>query len=166
MPLNEMLLKEFDHEMENSRKTLERVSAEHWDWKPHQRSGTLGWLAGHVATLPGFLGVVASTPGLEIQTADIPRVEKHSELLDTFAKSRQRAREALTGLKDEQLRETWTLKRDGQVIFAMPRYDVVRTMCLNHIIHHRGQLTMYLRQLNVPVPALYGPSADENPFAA
>ena len=81
-----------------------------------------------------------------------------------FTKVSGEARQALAGLSDEQFNQTWTLKRNGQTIIAMPRYDMLRGMCRNHIIHHRGQLTMYLRDLNVPVPPLYGPSADENPF--
>jgi uncharacterized damage-inducible protein DinB len=164
MPINELLVSEFDREMSSTQKTLERVPAEKWDWKPHEKSGSLGWMAGHVASLPGFTLVTIKTPELDVSGANIPRIEKHSDLMATFAKLRQEARDALTGVTDEQLRQTWTLKHNGNVIFSMPRYDVLRTMCFNHIVHHRGQLTMYLRQLNVPVPALYGPSADEKPF--
>jgi len=164
MPINELLIREFDREMHNTRKTLERVPADKWDWKPHEKSGSLGWMAAHVANLSGFTTVVISTPSFDTAGATIPRVEKHADLLDKFAKFSQEARAALEGVTDEQLQQPWTLKRDGQVIFSMPRYDAVRTMCFNHIIHHRAQLTMYLRQLNVPVPALYGPSADEKNF--
>ena len=161
MPMNESLIREFDREMSNTQKTLERVPAEKWDWKPDEKSGSLGWMAGHVATLTGFTTAAIKTPELEVAGANFPRVEKHADLLNTFAKLGQEARAALAGVTDEQLQQTWTLKRNGNVIFSMPRYDVVRTMCFNHIVHHRGQLTMYLRQLNVPVPGLYGPSADE-----
>jgi uncharacterized damage-inducible protein DinB len=164
MPINELLLREFDREMSSTRKTLERVPAEQWNWKPDEKSGSLGWLAGHVATLSGFTTVVIRTPGLEIAEANIPKVEKHADLLDTFTKFSQEARKAVEGVTDEQLQYVWTLKRNGTQIFSMPRYDALRTMCFNHIIHHRGQLTMYLRQLNVPVPGLYGPSADEKAF--
>jgi uncharacterized damage-inducible protein DinB len=161
MPINELLIREFDREMSSTQKTLERVPADKWDWKPQEKSGSLGWMAGHVATLPGFTTVAIKTPELEIASANIPRVEKHADLLPMFAKSSQEARAALASVTDEQLQQTWTLKRDGKLIFSMPRYDVLRAMCFNHIVHHRGQLTMYLRQLNVPVPGLYGPSADE-----
>lgn len=164
MPINELLIREFDHEMSNTRKTLERVPADKWDWKPHEKSGSLGWIAGHVAVLPGFTTVVIKMPELEIVGVNIPRVEKRADLLDTFEKLRQEARDALTGVTDEQLHQIWTLKEKGKVIFSMPRYDALRIMCFNHILHHRAQLTMYLRQLNVPVPALYGPSADEKGF--
>jgi uncharacterized damage-inducible protein DinB len=164
MPINELLIREFDQEMSNTQKTLERVPADKWDWKPHEKSGSLGWMAGHVATLPGFTVATIRTPELDLAAANIPKVEKHADLLATFAKLRQEARDSLAGVTDEQLHQTWTLKRNGTVIFSMPRYDVLRTMCFNHIVHHRAQLTMYLRQLNVPVPGLYGPSADEKSF--
>jgi len=163
MPLNELLLREYEMEMANTQKTLERVPVEHWDWKPQEKSGTLGWMAGHVATLPGFTWVTLSTPELNMggSNADFPRVTKHSEMLPKFNELRQLAREQLAKATDEQLKEPWTLRRGDTVIFTMPRYDVLRLFCMNHIIHHRGQLTMYLRALGVPVPALYGPSADE-----
>jgi len=161
MPINELLLVEFDTEKANTQKTLERVPAEKWDWKPHEKSGTLGWLAGHVATLPGFTVQTIKTSELEIEGSNWPKVTKHSELLDAFAAKAAEAREALATVTDEQLRETWTLKWKGNIVFVMPRYQVLRGSCFNHQIHHRAQLTMYLRSLNVPVPALYGPSADE-----
>jgi uncharacterized damage-inducible protein DinB len=164
MPINQFLLGEFDHEMSNTRKTLERVPADKWDWKPHTKSGSLGWLAVHVATLPMFTVGTIQSSELEISTTPRTKVEGPSELLPVFAKCREQARKALEGVTDEQLREIWTLKWNGKVIFSMPRYDVLRAMCFNHIIHHRAQLTMYLRALDVPVPALYGPSADEQGF--
>ena len=99
-----------------------------------------------------------------VVTAKPLKVDKEADLVGLFTKMSGEARQALAGLSDEQFNQTWALKRNGQTIIAMPRYDMLRGMCLNHIIHHRGQLTMYLRELNVPVPPLYGPSADENPF--
>src|ERR1700685_3583629 len=164
MPINELLIREFDREMSNTQTTIELVPAEKWDWKPHEKSGSLGWMAGHVATLPGFTIVVINTPELDVAGISIPKIEKHADLLNTFTKLRGEARDALAGVTDEQLGETWALKQNGKTIFSMPRYDMLRTMCFNHILHHRAQLTMYLRELNVPVPALYGPSADEKPF--
>jgi uncharacterized damage-inducible protein DinB len=164
MAINRLLLGEFDHETSNTRKTLERVPADKWDWIPHAKSGTLGWLAGHVATLPQLTVSTIQLTQLEIAGADFPKVASRAELLDVFAKCSQAARDALSGVTDEQLRQTWTLTWNGKVIFTMPRYDVLRGMCFNHIVHHRAQLTMYLRALDVPVPALYGPSADEQSF--
>jgi uncharacterized damage-inducible protein DinB len=164
MPITELLIREFDKEMPNTKKTLERVPLDKWDWKPHEKSGSLGWMAAHVATLPGFTIMVIKTAEFDVANARIPKIEKPADLLSTFTKVSGEAREALAGVTDEQLAQPWTLKQNGKTIFAMPRYDVLRTMCFNHILHHRAQLTMYLRQLNVPVPPLYGPSADENPF--
>jgi uncharacterized damage-inducible protein DinB len=164
MPVNELLLREFDQEMSRTQTTLERVPAANWDWKPQPKSGSLACMAGHVATLPGFGFVILTTPAFETTAARIPKIERHAELLDGFAQRRNDARSALASVTDEQLQQTWTMKRDGRTLFSMPRYDAFRLMFLNHIVHHRGQLTMYLRQLDIPVPPLYGPSADENPF--
>lgn len=162
MPINELLLREFDVEMPNTKKTLERVPADKWDWKPHAKSGTLGWLAGHIATLPGFTLAVIDTPGMEIANAVFPKVAKHADLLDTFANLSKQARASIAGLTDDNLlRDTWTLTWNGKVLFSLPKYDVLRVHCFNHLIHHRAQLTGYFRALDVPVPALYGPSADE-----
>jgi uncharacterized damage-inducible protein DinB len=164
MPIKEFLIREFDHEMANTRKTLERVPADKWDWKPHQKSGTVGWLSGHIATLPGYGTTILRRPSLDIAGANFPRVETHAQLIDTFDRASEDTRKALADLNEEQLGHNWTLTNNGQTIFAMPRYDALRAMCFNHIVHHRAQLTVYLRQLNVPVPALYGPSADEALF--
>jgi uncharacterized damage-inducible protein DinB len=162
MPLNELLLRELDVETPNTKKTLERVPAAKWDWKPHQKSGTLGWLAGHVATLPRFVITVIQTPGMEIAGSNFPKVTCHADLLDTFSNLSNQARTAVAGLTDENLlRETWTLTWNGTVLFSLPRYDVLRVHCFNHLLHHRAQLTGYFRALDVPLPALYGPSADE-----
>jgi uncharacterized damage-inducible protein DinB len=164
MPLNRFLIQEFDREMTSTRKTLERVPADKWDWKPHPKSGTLGWLAGHIATLPGFGTTIVRRPSLEISGTNFPRVERHDMLLDTFDRSSEDTRKALVDLDDTQLEHSWTLSSNGQPIFTMPRYHALRSMCFNHVVHHRAQLTVYLRLLNVPVPALYGPSADETVF--
>jgi len=161
MSLVPLLLAEFDQELQSTHKTLERVPAGKWDWKPHDKSGKLGWLAGHLATLPRFVVPVVGESKLDITGYPSPKVNSPSELLDTFAKSREDARQALTTLQDDRLHETWTLTWDGKEIFSMPRYHVLRSMCFNHIVHHRAQLTVYLRLLDVPVPAIYGPSADE-----
>lgn len=164
MPISEMLLTEYDQEMANTRKALERVPAEKWDWKPHAKSGSLGWMASHIATLPQFLITTVNTSEFEIEGSPRLKVDNASELLKVFDEQRQKGREAIAKVTDEQLKETWTLKWKGNTLFAMPKYNVIRVMCLNHIIHHRAQFTMYLRQLDIPVPALYGPSADEQNF--
>jgi uncharacterized damage-inducible protein DinB len=164
MPINELLLTEYDQEMANTRKALERVPTDKWDWKPHPKSGSLGWMASHIATLPHFAVTTVNTSEFEIEGSARPKVDSPSDLLRVFDEQRQKGRDAIASISDEQLRETWTLKWQGKTLFALPKYNVIRVMCFNHIIHHRAQLTMYLRTLDVPVPALYGPSADEQTF--
>jgi uncharacterized damage-inducible protein DinB len=164
MPINELLLREFDQEISKTKTTLERVPTDKWDWRPHEKSGTLGWMAGHVASLPGFTTVVATGPAYDVGSGGPPKVEKGANLVELLNKTSGEARKALSAVTDQQLNDVWSLTMKGQTILSMPRYDALRSMCFNHLVHHRGQLTMYLRELGVPVPALYGPSADENPF--
>jgi uncharacterized damage-inducible protein DinB len=167
MSIADLLGREFTQECANTRKTLERVPAdpEKWNWKPHEKSGSLGWMAAHVANLPGFAYAAVTTPELDLTNVQMPKIESQAGLLPAFDQISAVTAEAIANVTDEQFSETWTLRRGDMVLFARPRYEIVRGMCFNHLIHHRGQLTMYLRTLNVPVPALYGPSADENPFA-
>jgi uncharacterized damage-inducible protein DinB len=164
MPISELLVTEWDQEGANTRKAIERVPAEKWDWKPHPKSGTLGWMASHIATLPHFAVTTIQTSEFDIEGGERPKVDGHSRLLPVFDEQLKKGHDAVASITDEQLREIWTLKWKGQVLFAMPKYNVLRGMCFNHIIHHRAQLTMYLRSLDIPVPALYGPSADEQNF--
>jgi uncharacterized damage-inducible protein DinB len=163
MSIAEMLLPEFDAEAANTRKMLERVpsDAQKWSWKPHDKSGTLGWLAGHLATLPEFTIATIQTPKLEIEEWKGASAKTQAELVPVFDKLNKEARAALTGVTDAQMKEIWTLTWKGSLIFSMPRYEVLRVSCFNHLVHHRAQLTMYFRLLGVPVPGLYGPSADE-----
>jgi len=164
MDVRELLLNEFEQEMSKTQTALERVPADKWDWRPHAKSGTFGWLAGHVATLPAFATTITGQRELEISGAKFPKVEKSADLLETFSQCKADARRALAGLTEEQLRETWTLKWNGKVLLAIPRYDALRALCFNHLVHHRAQLGVYLRLNDVPVPATYGPSADEQAF--
>jgi uncharacterized damage-inducible protein DinB len=164
MPISELLVAEWDQEGANTRKALERVPAEKWDWKPHPKSGTLGWMASHIATLPHFAITTIKTSEFEIEGGERPKVDGHSRLLPVFDEQLKKGHDAIAGVTDEQLRQIWTLKWKGNALFSMPKYNVIRGMCFNHIIHHRAQLTMYLRTLDIPVPALYGPSADEQNF--
>ena len=163
MSIAEMLLPEFDAEGANTRKMLERVpsDAQKWGWKPHEKSGTLGWLAGHLATLLEFAITTIQTPKLEIEDWKGSWPQNQAELIPAFDKLNKEARAALAGVTDAQMKEIWTLTWKGSVIFSMPRYEVLRISCFNHAIHHRAQLTSYFRLLGVPVPGLYGPSADE-----
>jgi len=172
MTIGQSLLPEFDEEMKNTRKVLERCPDEKWNWKPHDKSGTLGWLAGHVATMVDWLPMTLKT--VEFDYAPVggpsftpPKIDNRKELLAEFDKNVPVARAALAGVSDAEILKNWKLLAGGQEIFTMPRVACIRSMILNHIIHHRAQLTVYFRLLGVAVPGLYGPSADETqPSAA
>lgn len=168
MPFKDILLPEFDMEMDNTRRTLERVPDDKFGWKPHEKSGTLGWMAGHVATIPQWAKITMEQDSLDLAPAGgsnfvPPKPTNRKELLEIFDKNRAEARAALAA-GDATYAEPWALLMGGKQLFSEPRSAVLRRMVFNHIIHHRGQLTMYLRLLNIPVPALYGPSADEQNF--
>ncbi len=163
MALNEALLPEFDHEMANTRKTLERVPEDKFGWKPHEKSGTMGWLAGHIATIPHWGLAILQQDEFDIGSGQAPPPPASSkELLALFDKSVATGRAALAAVTDAEFSKPWTLRSGKQVIFTQPRIAVFRGMVVKHLVHHRGQLTVYLRLNNVPVPALYGPSADES----
>ena len=165
MPMNQALLAEFDQEMANTRKTLERVPDAKWDWKPHPKSGTTGWLVNHIVMFPGWAGSMFTSESFDIapggKQIEFPSAHNTKEALAIFDEGVSAARAALAKATDEQLLKTWALLNNGQVIFSMPRVAVLRGMIMNHLIHHRAQLTVYFRLNDIPVPALYGPSADE-----
>jgi uncharacterized damage-inducible protein DinB len=166
MSIAQTLLPEFDQEMANTRKVLERVPDDKWGWKPHEKSGTVGWLAAHVGTVPEWLTMTLNSENLDYAPVDgatytPPKIENSKQLLAAFDKAAMEARTALIAASDQDFMKNWTLLAGGKEIFTMPRIACVRGMILNHLIHHRGQLTVYLRLVNVPVPGLYGPSADE-----
>jgi len=162
MSIAQMLLPEFDQEMANTRKMLERVPDGKFDYKPHEKSMTLGRLAAHTGEIPSY-----ATGTLRFERLDFTGEEKRfspttrKELLEAFDKNVAEARELLSKATDEELMKTWTLTYKGQQIFAMPRAAVLRVMVLSHLIHHRAQLGVYLRMNNVEIPGMYGPSADE-----
>jgi uncharacterized damage-inducible protein DinB len=162
MPLVDALLPEFDHEMTTTRKLLERVPDEKVDWKPHPRSWTLGQLAQHVATLPMWGTVTLNQAELDLSAGGhTPVLRTRAQLLDAFDRHVADTRGSLVGRTDAELMAPWTLKKDGQTVFSMPKAAVWRSFVLNHLVHHRGQLSVYLRLQDVPVPSIYGPSADE-----
>jgi uncharacterized damage-inducible protein DinB len=166
MTIGQTMLPEFDQEMQNTRKVLERCPDEKWNWKPHEKSGTLGWLAGHVATMVGWVPVTLNTEELDYAPVggpayQPPKTDNRRELLAEFDKNVADARKALAGVSDADIMKNWKLLAGGQEIFTLPRAACIRGMCLNHLIHHRAQLTVYFRLLNVAVPGMYGPSADE-----
>ena len=166
MPLVDALLPEFDHEMTTTRKTLERVPEDKFEWKPHARSFSLGALATHLANIPTW-----GTETLTKSAIDLPAVQQpasalpsKTELIAAFDRNVAAARAAMTGKTDAELLAIWSLKRGGKTLFSMPKTAVLRSFVLSHIIHHRAQLGVYLRLLDVPVPATYGPTADEPAF--
>ncbi len=166
MGLSEALLPEFDNEMANTRKSLERVPEDKLAWKPHEKSGTMGWLATHLANLPGWAVSTIESDSLDlapqgVPTRPIPTAKSRKEILEMFDKNIAAARAAIAGANDEYLKKPWTLLFGGKTVFTMPRIAVLRNAVMNHSIHHRAQLGVYLRLNNVPVPAIYGPSADE-----
>ncbi len=157
-----MLLPEFDQEMDNTRRVLERIPGGSMDFRPHARSWTLRELAGHVANIPTWARITLDTTELDFaQPFPRPRLDTPADILALFDGERTLSRAALEKATDDDLRVPWTLRAGEQVLFTMPRGAVLRTFVMNHIIHHRAQLTVYLRLLDVPVPGMYGPSADE-----
>jgi uncharacterized damage-inducible protein DinB len=158
-----MLIPEFDHEMANTRKALERVPEDQLDFKPHERSWSMLQLAGHLAQLPSWASLTLSTTEIDLdQPFERPEIESKADVLDAFDASVTAARAALEAASADDLMVTWSLTSGGEVALAMPRAAVLRSFVLNHNVHHRGQLTVYLRLVGAPVPPLYGPSADES----
>jgi uncharacterized damage-inducible protein DinB len=163
MPLNQALLPEFDHEMANTRKTLERVPDDKLSWKPHQKSMTMGQLANHIANLPGWGADMMGEDSYDVAIGPRPpEFKSRQEMLDAFDNNVKHAREALSRADDAQLGKPWSLLNNGQAIFTQPRAAILRAFIFNHVIHHRAQLGVYLRLNDVPVPSIYGPSADES----
>ncbi len=166
MSLNQPLLAEFDHEMASTRRLLERVTDTSLSWGPHPKSMNMARLASHVAELPGWVGFTVQTAELDLNPPGgepyNPKIHSNvQELLESFDSNVAGARKALEGATDEVLFEPWTLKNAGHAIFTMPKVACLRSFCFNHLIHHRGQLSVYLRLNDIPVPGMYGPSADE-----
>jgi len=166
MTISDSLLPEFDHEMANTRKSLERVPEDKLDWKPHPKSHTMRWLAGHVANIPSWVVMAIQRDSIDIAPAGAepsrtPEPDSRAALLEMFAKNVAEARAAIAGAADEHLLKSWTLLAAGKEVLTLPRVAVLRSFVMNHLIHHRAQLGVYLRLNDVPVPALYGPSADE-----
>jgi uncharacterized damage-inducible protein DinB len=167
MAISDMLLPEFDAEMANTRKLLERLPETLTNYKPHEKSMPLGRLAGHVAELPGWAKETFTRDVLELDMEHfVPFDPKtRQEVLDKFDHNSKAGREALAAAKDEQFGQTWSLKSTkGQTIMSMPRGAVYRGMVMSHMIHHRAQLGVYLRLNDIELPGMYGPSADEMKF--
>jgi uncharacterized damage-inducible protein DinB len=166
MKISETLVPEFDHEFANTRKVLERCPEEKYGWTPHPKSFTMAALATHIASMPEWASLTVSQDSFDYAPPGAPPYKQEpvktcKELLEKFDTGIAQCRAAIVGASDEQLLAEWSLLAGGKPVFTMPRVAVLRAMILNHIIHHRAQLGLYLRLLDVPVPALYGPSADE-----
>lgn len=160
-------LPEFDYEMAVTRKVLERLPEDKWDWKVHPKSNTIGWNANHIAEIPGWVENVLTESGFDFNPVggEPHKTVSHQTrqaVLDEFDRNVTAARKAIENVRDEALGETWTLLNAGTPVIAMPRAAVMRTWFFSHIIHHRAILTVSYRLNDIPVPAIYGPSADES----
>lgn len=163
----ESILPELDHEAATTRKLLERVPEADAQWKPHPKSYSLGDLAMHVANIPAWMAVTlqgtefdVSPPGAEGGYKS-PKFESKARLLEVFDENLKSARATLAATSDADMMIHWSLKNGGKTMFSMPRAAVVRSFVMNHLIHHRGQLSVYLRLRDIPLPPMYGPTADE-----
>jgi uncharacterized damage-inducible protein DinB len=156
---------EIDQEAQTTKRVLERIPADKLAWKPHPKAFSLGQLALHIASVPGSVAAAAVPDTMEAPSFSQPEPKSRQEVLDTFSKSLESAKETLKKMDDARLTSTWSLTKNGKVLMSVPRIGFIRSILMNHNYHHRGQLSVYLRMLDVPVPSIYGPSADENPFA-
>jgi uncharacterized damage-inducible protein DinB len=161
-----LILPDFEPEMANTRKVLERVPEDKLDWQPHPTSHTIGWNANHLAEMPGWVRSTMSETVLDIAPVNGPRYQSPSlrqrqQILDLFDKNVAEAKEALAKANEADYDVGWSLVKAGQPMFTMPRRAVLRSFVVNHIVHHREVLCVYLRLNNIPVPGMYGPSGDE-----
>jgi len=165
MAIADMLLPEFDMEMANTRKVLERVPEDKLDWRPHPKSFTMGEMASHLVNMASWMISTLTTDSLDVmpdgQQMRMSRFTSVPAMLEAFDDSVTKARTILAATGDEQFMQPWSLLGNGKTFFTMPRIAVLRSMVLNHLIHHRGQLEVYLRINDVPLPQIYGPTADE-----
>jgi len=160
--ISQTILPEFDHEMANTRKSLERIPDDKLSFKPHAKSMSLGALATHLATINQWLEAILGVDSFDAGTVPPnPELKSRGEVLAAFDQHAASGRKAIAGATDAHLAKPWALLFKGQTIFTLPRVAVLRSFILNHTIHHRAQLGVYLRLNDVPVPSIYGPSADE-----
>ena len=167
MGLSDAFLQEIDHEGKTTRRVLERVPAGRLAWRPHPKSMSLGELALHTAQIPGTIGSWALEDTLTLSgSPSQPQAESTDQVLNVHDASMTKVKEVLAKLGDGGLQRNWQATAGGAPLMSMPKVALFRSVVLNHWYHHRGQLSVYLRLLDVAVPSIYGPSADENPFAA
>jgi uncharacterized damage-inducible protein DinB len=163
MPINQSFLQELESESKSTRRSLQRCPEEHFDWKPHEKSYSLGRLASHIAELTNMITLALTSSELDfVKRGYKPSIATtNQELMKIFEDNLSRAKEELQKADDDAFAQDWQLRGGERIYFTLKKAEAVRTMALNHIIHHRGQLSVYLRLLNVPVPGMYGPTADE-----
>jgi uncharacterized damage-inducible protein DinB len=166
MSMSEALLQEFEQEVQTTRRVLERVPGDRLTWKPHAKSMSLGQLALHIAMVPGAVAQMSQQSPVPPPQFIHPEPASAAELLPALDQSIRQVKDVLRGLDDAALGKTWRVVDGDREIMAIPVGALLRSIMLNHWYHHRGQLSVYLREVGVPVPSIYGPSADENPFAA
>jgi uncharacterized damage-inducible protein DinB len=164
MAFTEPLLMELDQEAAATRRLLERIPDEKLGWKPHPKARSLGQLAVHIAQTQKQVSTMLQSSASELSMAPENVPATGGEIVSMFDESLAATKTLLGGMSDTDLMSTWSLTREGKPIFSAPKIGVVRMIVLNHVYHHRGQLSTYLRALDVPVPSTYGPTADENPF--
>lgn len=165
MTLSEMLLPEFDQEMASTRRTIERVPDDKLDWQPHAKSSSMRGLITHLSNMPTWVGHALGKDALDLAPQGVPMraalAGSTREAVETFDRNVAEARAAIAGANDAAFADPWSLLANGQTLFTLPKQAVLRTFVMNHIIHHRAQLGVYLRLNDIPVPSVYGPSADE-----
>ena len=169
--LSAMLLEEFEPESWACRRTLERVLDDRLGWRPHPKSAAMGWLAGHLANVPSWAAMTIRKESLDIapdgeESGPLPEPESVAEVVQAFDRHAEDARVAIRGASNDELLLPWSLLRSGQILLMQTRLSVLRSFVFNHLVHHRAQLVVYLRLNDISVPAIYGPSADENPFGS
>ena len=162
----ETILPEFDREMANTRKVLERVPDDKLDWQAHPKSHTIGWNANHLAEILGWVDGTLTAPSWDIapiggEPYQSPKLTSRQEILDLFDRNVAAAQKAIAAVKDDQMTQPWSLLNSGTPLFTMPRAAMIRGFVLNHLIHHRAILCVYLRLNNIPVPGMYDPSGDQ-----
>lgn len=161
--IRQALSREIEYEGSQTKKVLERIPVDKFNWKPHEKSKEIGALAIHVAQIPSWTSRALASSEFDMATMkrEVPEIKSADDLVKISDTNIQKAIEDLQKASDEDMMAMWTFRRGDQVVFSLPRAAVIRSMAMNHLVHHRGQLTVYLRLLNIPVPGIYGPSADE-----
>ncbi len=164
MKIADTLVMELEQEAVTTKRVLERIPEDKLSWKPHPKAFSLGQLALHIAAAPGNVAAAAVPDTMEAPTFIQQEAKSRQEVLDTFSKSIDSVKDTLKKMDDARLNSMWKFTKNGKVLMEIPRIAFLRSILMNHTYHHRGQLSVYLRILDVPVPSIYGPSADENPF--